>query len=81
MTDRSDGPPGFDFAFTPGDTADTALATARTRIAAAHRADETATVRSLVTEARLAPAALATTQAHATRLAEAVRAALAGRWR
>jgi len=74
MTDRSDGPPGFDFGFAPGEAADSTLAALRERIAAAYRADETATVRALLTEARLAPAALATTQAYATRLAEAVRA-------
>src|SRR5512143_1056342 len=74
MTDRPDGPPGFDFGFATGEPAVPELAALRARIAAAHRADEAATVRELAAEARLAPDVLAETQAYATRLAEAVRA-------
>ena len=67
-------PSAFDFGFAGADAADDVLAPLRERIAAAHRADEAATVRALVAEARFAPDVLAQTQALATKLAEAVRA-------
>ncbi len=51
------------------------LAPLRERIAACYRADEGETLSALIDEARLAPPALARTQAVATTLAEAVRAA------
>src|SRR4029453_2023605 len=47
----------------------------RDRIRATYRSDEAATLAPLLAEAALEPAALATTQALAARLAEAVRAA------
>jgi len=74
MTDRPDGPPGFDFGFATGEPASPELAALRARVEHAYRADEAATVRALAVEARLAPDVLAETQALATRLAEAVRA-------
>jgi RHH-type transcriptional regulator, proline utilization regulon repressor / proline dehydrogenase / delta 1-pyrroline-5-carboxylate dehydrogenase len=64
----------FDFGFAEGAGASRALAPLRERIALAHRTDETANVLALAQEARFAPEVLAQTQAHATRLAEAVRA-------
>ncbi len=73
MTDRPDGPPGFDFGFATGEPVPE-LAALRARIAAAYRADEAETVHALAAEARLAPDVLTATQAYATRLAEAVRA-------
>jgi RHH-type proline utilization regulon transcriptional repressor/proline dehydrogenase/delta 1-pyrroline-5-carboxylate dehydrogenase len=66
---------GFDLglgADSPG--AEAELAPSRAAIAHAHRADESATVRALIEEARLTPQQLARTQAIATTLAEAVRA-------
>jgi len=74
MTDRPDGPPGFDFGFATGESASPELAALRARVAAAYRADEPETVHALAAEARLAPDVLTATQAYATRLAEAVRA-------
>ena len=74
MTDRPDGPPGFDFGFATSGSGDAELAHLRERIAATHRADEATTVRALAAEARLGPDVLAETQTYATRLAEAVRA-------
>ena len=74
MTHRPDGPSGFDFGFASAETGGDALTPLRERIAAAHRADEAATVRALADEARFAPEVLAETQAHATKLATAVRA-------
>ncbi len=74
MTDRPDGPTGFDFGFATGEPEVPELAALRARIAAAPRADESTTVRALAEEARLAPDVLAETQRYATRLAEAVRA-------
>jgi RHH-type proline utilization regulon transcriptional repressor/proline dehydrogenase/delta 1-pyrroline-5-carboxylate dehydrogenase len=66
---------GFDFDFAPdAETSDATLAPLRDRIAAAHRADEAATVRALVAEARFTAEALARTRELATRLATAVRA-------
>ncbi len=62
----------FDFGF--ASDADAALAPLRERIAALHRADEAATVRSLVAEAKFAPDVLTQVQALATKLATAVRA-------
>jgi RHH-type proline utilization regulon transcriptional repressor/proline dehydrogenase/delta 1-pyrroline-5-carboxylate dehydrogenase len=76
MAPNPDAGPGspFDFGFTATpESVDTTLAPLRRRIAEAYRADETETVRALLAEARLEPAALAATQAYATRLAEAVR--------
>ena len=73
MTDRPDGPPGFDFGFATGEPVPE-LAALRARVAAAYRADEPETVHALAAEARLAPDVLTATQAYATRLAEAVRA-------
>ena len=67
-------PSGFDFGFASVESVDVALAPLRERIALAHRADEASTVLALAEEARFAPDVLAQTQAHATRLAEAVRA-------
>jgi RHH-type proline utilization regulon transcriptional repressor/proline dehydrogenase/delta 1-pyrroline-5-carboxylate dehydrogenase len=64
----------FDFGFASRDAGADVLAPLRERIAAAHRADEAATVRALAEEARFAPEVLAETQAHATKLASAVRA-------
>ena len=76
MVSNPDAGPGFafDFGFTAApESVDATLASLRRRIEEAYRADETASVRALLDEARLAPAALAATQAYATRLAEAVR--------
>ena len=73
MTDRPDGPPGFDFGFATGEPVPE-LAALRARVAAAYRADEPETVHALAAEARLAPERSDWTQAYATRLAEAVRA-------
>ncbi len=65
----------FDFGFAADVApADAALASLRERIAEAYRADEAATVRALIDEARLAPRALDATQTLAMKLAEAVRA-------
>ena len=64
---------GFDFAL-PSHSAADPLTPLRARIAAAHRADETTTVRGLVAEAKFPPDVLATVNALATRLATAVRA-------
>jgi len=74
MSQPPAGHAGFDFGFTSVEPGSDALAPLRERIALAHRADEAATVRALAAEARFAPDMLATTQVHATRLAEAVRA-------
>ena len=67
-------PGAFDFGFAGADTADGVLARLRERIEVAHRADEASTVLALAAEARFAPDVLTQTQAHATKLAEAVRA-------
>ncbi len=64
---------GFDFAL-PSHSAADPLTPFRARVAAAHRADEATTVRSLVAEAKFPPDVLATVNALATRLATAVRA-------
>ena len=63
----------FDFSLAPP-SGDDILAPLRGRIAAAHRADETESVRALIDAARLSPDELARAQALATTLAEAVRA-------
>ncbi|MEO8674947.1 MAG: bifunctional proline dehydrogenase/L-glutamate gamma-semialdehyde dehydrogenase PutA [Casimicrobiaceae bacterium] len=74
MSQAPDGRAGFDFGFACVGSEDAGLASLRERIACAHRADEAATVLALAAEARFAPEVLAETQAHATRLAAAVRA-------
>jgi RHH-type proline utilization regulon transcriptional repressor/proline dehydrogenase/delta 1-pyrroline-5-carboxylate dehydrogenase len=77
MTTRPDARPGtgFDFGFSRDAlAADPELSPLRHRIAETYRADEAATVRALIAEARLAPAELGATQKLATTLAEAVRA-------
>ena len=74
MTHPSAGHSGFDFGFARGASDANGLAAERERIARAHRADEAATVLALADEARFSPELLAQVQAHATRLAEAVRA-------
>jgi RHH-type proline utilization regulon transcriptional repressor/proline dehydrogenase/delta 1-pyrroline-5-carboxylate dehydrogenase len=74
MTDPSAGRSGFDLGLARDDASAPPLRALRERIALAHRADEATTVLALAEEARFAPDVLAQTQAHATRLAEAVRA-------
>src|SRR6266536_3557433 len=76
MTTRPDAGPGaaFDFGFSNETGADPILFPLRRRIAETYRADEAATVRALINEARLAPAELDATQKLATNLAVAVRA-------
>ena len=77
MATRPDAVPGspFDFGFAGNRAAvDPDLAPLRRRIAEAYRADEAATVRALIDEARLAPPALDATQKLAMTLAGAVRA-------
>ena len=66
-------PSVFDFGFAGADTVDGVLAPLRERVEVAHRADEASTVLALAAEARFAPDVLRETQAHATKLAEAVR--------
>src|SRR6266496_5479559 len=76
MTARPDAGTGaaFDFGLPNETAADPVLFPLRRRIAEAYRADEAATVRALINEARLAPADLDATQKLATNLAVAVRA-------
>ncbi len=76
MTTRPDAGPGaaFDFGLPNETAADPVLFPLRRRIAETYRADEAATVRALINEARLAPAELDATQKLATNLAVAVRA-------
>src|SRR6185369_9608211 len=74
MTPPPSGRPGFDLGLARDDAGAPPLPALRERIALAHRADEATTLIALAEEARFAPDVLARTQAHATRLAEAVRA-------